>query len=131
MLGATPAFDLHNAQWPIFGPVYDGPPARFISGEIDNSLIGEGCCIDGGTVKRSVLGRGVRVGKGAEIQESIVMDYAEIAPGVKLKGVIVDRYNVIPAGSEIGTGSGEGEERYFREPSGLFVLERGETRSPT
>ena len=44
---------------------------------------------------------------------------------MKLKGVIVDRYNVIPTGSEIGTGCGEGEERYFREPSGLFVLERG------
>jgi glucose-1-phosphate adenylyltransferase len=130
LLGATPAFDLHNAQWPIFGPVYDGPPARFISGEVDNSLIGEGSCIDGGTVRHSVLGRGVRVGKGAEVEESIVMDYAEIAPGVKLKRTIVDRYNVIPAGSEIGTGSGAGEERYFREPSGLFVLERGETRAP-
>lgn len=58
------------------------------------------------------------------------MDYAEIGVGVKLKGVIVDRFNTIPAGSEIGTGSGEGEDRYFREPSGLFVLERGETHSP-
>jgi len=129
LLGATPAFDLHNTQWPIFGSVYDGSPARFVSGEIDDSLIGEGCYIDGGSIKRSVLGRGVRVGKGAEIQESIVMDYAEIAPGVKLKGVIVDRFNRLPEGFEIGVGSGYGEEHFFRDPSGLFVLERAETRS--
>jgi hypothetical protein len=57
------------------------------------------------------------------------MDYAEIGPGVKLKGVIVDRFNSVPAGLEIGVGSGRGEERFFRHPSGLFVLERGETRA--
>lgn len=129
LLGATPAFDLHNSQWPIFGSVYDGPPARFISGEIDNSLIGEGCYIDGGIVKQSVLGRGVRIGTGAEIQESIVMDYVEIAPGVKLKGAIVDRFNRLPEGFEVGVGSGRGEEHCFHDPSGIFVLERAETRA--
>jgi hypothetical protein len=57
------------------------------------------------------------------------MDYTEIAPGVKLKGAIVDRFNRLPEGFEIGIGSGCGEEHFFREPSGLFVLERGETRA--
>jgi glucose-1-phosphate adenylyltransferase len=129
LLGPQPAFDLHNRTWPIFGTVYDGPPARLLDGEIQDCLIGEGCWVEGGRLTRSVLGRGVRIGKGAEIEGAVIMDYAEIGAGVKLKGVIVDRYNVIPAGSEIGTGSGIGEDRYFREPSGLFVLERGETRS--
>jgi glucose-1-phosphate adenylyltransferase len=130
LLGARPAFDLHNRDWPILGTVYDGPPARILDGDIHDCMVGDGCQIDGGSIMRSVLGHGVRIGKGAEIEGAVIMDYAEIGPGVKLKGVIVDRYNVIPAGSEIGTGSGEGEDRYFREPSGLFVLERGETRSP-
>ena len=129
MLGATPAFDLDNSQWPIFGSVYDGPPARFIDGEVYDSLIGEGCRIEGGTVKRSVLGSGIRIGKGAEIQDSVVMDHTEIGPGVRLKGVIVDRFNHVPSGLEVGVGSGHGEERFFRDPSGLFVLERGETRA--
>ncbi|MBM4255379.1 MAG: glucose-1-phosphate adenylyltransferase [Deltaproteobacteria bacterium] len=129
LLGAQPAFDLSNRDWPILGTVYDGPPTRILDGELQESLIGEGCHIEGGYVVRSVLGHGVRIGKGAEIENSVIMDYAEIGAGVKLKGVIVDRYNVIPSGSEIGTGSGAGEDRYFREPSGLFVLERAETRS--
>lgn len=80
-------------------------------------------------MKNSVLGSGVRISRGAEIQDSVVMDHTEIGPGVKLKGVIVDRFNHLPAGVEVGVGSGDGEERFFRDPSGIFVLERGETRA--
>jgi glucose-1-phosphate adenylyltransferase len=75
-----------------------------------------------------VLGRGVHIGQGAEIVESVIMDYAEIGAGVKLREVIVDRFNVVPAGTEIGAGLGNDDLRFFRDPSGLIVLERGETR---
>lgn len=129
LLGETPAFDLYNRQWPILGTVYDGPPLRFLHGEVSDSLIGEGCRIDGGHITRSVLGSGVRVGHGAEIHECVILDNVEIGPGVKLKGVIVDRFNSVPAGLEVGMGSGCGEAKFFRDPSGLFVLERGETRA--
>lgn len=131
LLGPTPAFDLQNSEWPILGGVYDGPPARVVEGEVRDALIGEGCRIEGGRVVRSVLGRGVHIAKGVEICESIIMDYADIAAGAKLKGVIVDRFNVIPAGIELGVGSGIDERRFFRDPSGLIVLERGETGPPT
>ncbi len=130
LLGSTPAFDLQNSEWPIFGGVHDGPPARFVEGEVRDALVGEGCRIEGGRVVRSVLGRGVRIAQDAEIHESVIMDHAEIGAGAKLKGVIVDRFNVIPNGVEVGVGSGVDERRFFRDPSGLFVLERGETRHP-
>jgi glucose-1-phosphate adenylyltransferase len=126
LLGPTPAFDLQNGQWPIFGAVHNGPPVRFVEGEVRNALLGEGCVIEGGQIIRSVLGRAVRVGKGAEIQECVIMDHADIGAGAKLKGVIVDRFNVIPDGIELGTGSGRDEYRFFRDPSGLIVLERAE-----
>jgi glucose-1-phosphate adenylyltransferase len=126
LLGPTPAFDLQNTQWPILGVVHDGPPARFIAGEVRNALIGEGCRIEGGQVVQSVLGRGVRVGKGAQIEESVVMDFAEIGVGAKLKRVIVDRFNIIPDGTELGVGSERDEKQFFRDPSGLIVLERAE-----
>ena len=128
LLGPTPAFDLHNTQWPIFGGVHDGPPSSIIEGEVRDALIGEGCWLEGGRVVRSVLGCGVRIGKGAEVKESVVMDYAEIGAGVKLHRVIVDRFHVIPDGTEVGVGAGREEKRFFRDPSGLIVLERGETR---
>jgi len=129
LLGATPAFDLHNREWPILGAFYDGPPARFIESEVRDSLVGEGCHLEGGRLERSVLGRGVRVGKGAEIIESVIMDYAEIGADVTLKEVIVDRFNVVPAGSKIGARFSIDDPRLFRDPSGLTVLERGETKS--
>jgi len=57
------------------------------------------------------------------------MDYAEIGADVTLKEVIVDRFNVVPAGSKIGARFGIDDPRLFRDPSGLTVLERGETKS--
>ena len=128
LLGETPAFDLQNSEWPIFGTVYDGSPTRFIGSEIRDALIGEGAQLEGGRIIRSVIGSGVRIGKGAEIEESIIMDRAEIGAGAKLKGVIVDRFHSVPAGAVVGMGTGADERRYFRDPSGLVVLERGETR---
>jgi len=40
----------------------------------------------------------------------------------------VDRFNVIPAHTVIGADLSGEEMHFFRDPSGLIVLERGETR---
>jgi glucose-1-phosphate adenylyltransferase len=127
LLGPHPKFDLHNSDWRVFGEVYDGPPARVVEGTVQDVLIGEGCRIEGARVVRSVLGRGVRIDPGAEVEDSVVMDYAEIGAGSKLKRVLVDRFNVIPAGTVID-GNSVDERRFFRDPSGLVVLERAEPR---
>jgi glucose-1-phosphate adenylyltransferase len=127
LLSPTPKFDLHNSDWRIFGEVYDGPPARVVQGQVRDALIGEGCSMEGAHVMRSVLGRGVRIEKGAEVEDSVVMDYAEIGAGARLKRVLVDRFNVIPAGTVIDGNSVE-EHRFFRDPSGLIVLERAEPK---
>lgn len=127
LLGSHPKFDLHNSDWRVFGEVYDGPPARVVEGSVQDVLIGEGCRLEGARVVRSVLGRGVRIDPGAEVEDSVVMDYAEIGAGAKLKRVLVDRFNVIPAGTVIDGNSAD-ERRFFRDPSGLVVLERAEPR---
>jgi glucose-1-phosphate adenylyltransferase len=127
LLGPTPKFDLHNSDWRILGEVYDGPPARVVEGDIQDALIGEGSRIEGARVIRSVLGRGVRIERGAEVEDSVVMDYAEVGAGTKLKRALVDRFNVIPAGVVLD-GSSADERRFFRDPSGLIVLERAEPR---
>jgi glucose-1-phosphate adenylyltransferase len=127
LLGPTPKFDLQNGDWRILGEVYDGPPAQVIGGDIQDVLIGEGSRIEGARVIRSVLGRGVHIERGAEVEDSVVMDYAEIGAGAKLKKALVDRFNVIPAGSVLD-GDSVDERRFFRDPSGLIVLERAEPR---
>lgn len=81
------------------------PPVRYLpSSSVRNSLIANGCIIEG-TVENSILFRGVRVNKGAVIQDSIVMQKAQIGEGVLLKHVILDKDVKVSAGKRL-TGDG-------------------------
>lgn len=78
----------------IFTKVRDSAPSKY--GEnavIKNSLISDGCVVEG-TVENSILFRGVKVGKGSVIKNSIIMQDAFIAENVSLNCVITDK-NVI------------------------------------
>jgi glucose-1-phosphate adenylyltransferase len=129
LLGSQPRFDLSNHLWPIKGAPYPGPSARIVFGEVRDSLVGEGCVIHGGRVVRSVLGRQVRVEEDVEVEESVVMDYCVLRPGVRLRRVIVDRFNTLERGTAIGFDPEEDARRYHVDPSGLVVLGRGATRA--
>ncbi len=128
LIGATPCFDLDNAQWPILTAAYSGPALHVIGGEIIDSLIGEGSRIDQAAVRRSILGRGVRIEKGAVVEESIIMDHSLIGRGARLRRVIADRYNVISDRDTIGVDPARDAQLYQVDPSGIVVLPRGLTR---
>lgn len=130
-LGTRPAFDLDNPRWPIFARSVEGPPARIISGHVHDAMLGEGCYVEEARVTRSILGRGVRIARGAVVDGSIVMDYTEVGAGARLAGTIVDRYNRIPPGARLEP---EGAEvaglAVHRDPSGIVVVPRGEPAGP-
>ncbi len=130
-LGARPAFDLDNPRWPILARSAEGPPARILSGEIVDSMFGEGCVVEEGSVVRSILGRGVRVAPGAFVSGSILMDHVEVGHDARVVGTIVDRYNVIPAGARLEPGSADdiGLEVH-RDPSGILVVPRAHPAEP-
>lgn len=128
LLGRTPKFDLANPQWPIHTAAYRGPSARVIVGTIEDSLLGEGSTVEDATIRRSILGRGVRVLPGAEVEESVLMDHTTVGAGARLRRVIADRYNLIPDGARIGVEPG-GTQRAPADP-GITVLPRGPTRAP-
>lgn len=76
---------------PIYTKVKDSVPASYgMNALVRNSLISDGCRIEG-TVENSVLSRGVRVGKGAVVRNSIVMQNTEIMQNVSLDHVILDK----------------------------------------
>jgi glucose-1-phosphate adenylyltransferase len=128
LLGETPPFDLDNRRWPIHAGRYDGPPARIIGGEFENVQICEGSLVVRATIRNSILGRGVWVNEGAVIEDSIVMDFTSVGKGAHLRRAIVDRYNIIPAGQQLGLDPAADRERYRVDPSGLVVVPRGGRR---
>ncbi|MDR7417614.1 MAG: glucose-1-phosphate adenylyltransferase [Armatimonadota bacterium] len=128
LLGATPVFDLDNPQWPIHSAGYSGPTLHLIGGDITDSMIAQGTRIDGATIRRSIIGRGVKVHPGAVIEESIVMDHTVVGRNARLRRVIADRYNVIPDGDAIGIDPARDALTHHVDSSGIVVLPRGLTR---
>jgi glucose-1-phosphate adenylyltransferase len=128
MLGESPRFDLDNRAWPIRTGQTPGPPARFIGGDVDNAHIAEGSLVKRATIRNSILGRNVWVNEGARIEDSIVMDHTTVGKGAHLRRAIVDRFNIVPADTEIGVDPALDKQRYHLDVSGLVVVPRGGRR---
>jgi glucose-1-phosphate adenylyltransferase len=131
LIGTAPRFDLDNPRWPILARSFDGPPVRILSGQLEDTLLGDGTMVKDARVVRSILGRGVRVEPGAVVEDSIVMDFTEIGEGARVSRAIVDRYNRIPAGYDLagidGTANGL---QVHHDSSGITVVPRGESAGP-
>ena len=87
--------DLFHKFGNVFTKVKDSSPTVYgENAKVKNSLIADGCVIDG-TVENSILFRGVTVGKGAHISNSIVMEHSKVGDGGKLSYVITDKSVVV------------------------------------
>jgi glucose-1-phosphate adenylyltransferase len=120
LLGESPRFDLDNGSWPI--------RTRFIGSDIDNGQVAEGSLIKRAIVRNSILGRSVWVNEGAVIEDSIIMDHTTVGKGARLRRAIVDRYNIVPADTEIGYDAEEDRRRYHVDRAGIVVVPRGGRR---
>lgn len=125
LLGLKPRLDLFNPQWPIHSRGYEGPAARIIGGNVENSVLGAGTVVNGASVKNSIIRHEVFLEEGVELENCIVMDYVRIKRGARLRGVIVDRYNKIDARTSIGFDPETDRLRYHVSPSGIVVVPSG------
>ncbi len=116
LLGERPLFDLRNGAWPIMTDSYDGPSAGFVRARVDGAMVGQGSHVVDAEIRRSVIGRNVRVEPGCVIEDSIILDGSIIGEQSRLRRVIADRFNVLPKGTAIG---------WERETPPLTVLPRG------
>ena len=128
LLGESPRFDLDNRTWPVRSAHHPGPAARFIGGDVDNAQIGEASLVKRATIRNSILGRSVWVNEGAVIEDSIVMDHTTVGKGAHLRRAIIDRFNIIPADTEIGMDPVRDGRRFHVDRSGLVVVPRGGRR---
>jgi len=126
-LGDEPRLDLFNPEWPIFSSHYQGPVTRVVGGEVDNCLLGAAALIQRARIRNCIVRREAVVEEGAELEDCIIMDYVRIGLGARLRRTIVDRHNLIPAGTRIGFDSETDRARYSVSPGGVVVVPRGRT----
>ncbi|WP_319830097.1 glucose-1-phosphate adenylyltransferase [Bacillus solitudinis] len=100
LLNST-SLQLLDEKWRIYS-VNPNLPPQFISQEasITNSLVHEGCMIDG-TINHSILFHNVEVSINSTIEDSIIMPGVKIGENVNLKKVIVTEDTIIPDGTTL------------------------------
>lgn len=126
VLGAEPRFDMFNPQWPIYSSAYQGPVARIIGGQIQNSLLGAATMVHDHTrIRDSIIRREAVIEEDVELDECIIMDYVRVGRGSRLRRVIVDRHNLIEPGTRIGFDPERDRQRYPVSPGGVVVVPLG------
>ena len=95
--------DLSDDSWKIYSRNPVAPP-HFISKKaaVENSMIGEGCVIDG-DIDYSILFSNVTVEEGAKVRYSIIM------PGTTIKSGAVVEYSIVAENAVIDEGAHVGE----------------------
>ena len=102
LIGDEPVINMADRDFRIFSrntarpPQYIGPKST-----IENSLISEGCKING-TVINSILSGGVVIEEGALVKDSVIMEDVVIKSGAKVYSAIVDSDVVVEFGANVG-----------------------------
>ena len=104
LIDLIPEFNLYEEFWRIYTKS-DTLPPQYISGEarIEKSIISEGAEIYGEVIN-SVIGAGVRIGKGSVIRDSIIMKDTVVGEHVTMDKSIVAENVVIGDNVAIGVG---------------------------
>src|SRR5207302_9375909 len=97
-----PVLNLYDREWPIRTHQPQLPPPRLRCfdegtreqarrGEAHDSMVGQGCIISGGHVRRSVLAPNVRVNSYALVENSILFDGVDVGRHSRIKRAIIDK----------------------------------------
>lgn len=132
-----PELNLYNREWPVRSTSYPDPPAKFVfdeanrRGEALDSIVSGGCILAGGMVRRSVLGRGVRVHTGALVEGCVIMDNCDIGRHAKLRRAILDKNVRIPPDTQVGYDLDADRARGWHvTDSGIVVIGRQHSPVP-
>ncbi len=93
--------EMFNSENPIYTKSKDRAPTKYgTDAVVENSLISDGCIIEG-TVKNSILSRGVKVEKGAVVENSIIMQDSVVAESASVDHVIFDKNVCVTEGRRL------------------------------
>ncbi len=117
MTTAIPPFNLFDAEAPLLTRSRYLPPSKIDDCEIRNSIVSEGCIINGARINNSLIGLRSRLGNGSQVEASYMMgaDYYQTLEDMEVdtaagrpwigigKGTIVRRA-IIDKNARIGAG---------------------------
>jgi glucose-1-phosphate adenylyltransferase len=93
--------DLFNPQHPIYTKVKDEAPATYgPDARVSNSLVADGCIVEG-SIENCILFRGVHVGAGSALRDSIIMQASDVRENCSLDHVILDKGVTVRAGRKL------------------------------
>ena len=106
-----------NTGRPVYTKIKDDMPTRYgVNSSVKNSMIADGCVIEG-TVKNSIIFRGVKVAEGAVVENCIVMQSGVIGKDCVVQNVTMDKGAEITDGVKLsGTDS-----KYIFVPKGRVI----------
>ena len=73
MTSAIPPFNLFDAEAPLFTRARYLPPSKMDNCEIHDSIISDGCIINGSRINRSLIGLRSRIAEGTQIDAAYMM----------------------------------------------------------
>ncbi|MCQ2462781.1 MAG: glucose-1-phosphate adenylyltransferase [Clostridia bacterium] len=114
--------DLSDDSWRIYSKSFTAPPHYIgASAKVENSMIGDGCDIEG-DIDYSVVSSGVTVERGATVRYSIVMPGVTVKSGAVVEYSIVAENAVIEENAHIGM---EPQAMENRDDWGVAVVGQG------
>ncbi|HYK87342.1 MAG TPA: glucose-1-phosphate adenylyltransferase [Acidobacteriota bacterium] len=89
LTGSLPAFNFYEVRMPIYTHPRNLPGSKLNNCNIHQSIIAEGCILNGADIKHSIIGVRSRIGGGSTIKNSIIMgaDYFETAEELERNAV--------------------------------------------
>lgn len=108
LIDIVPVFNLYEEYWKIYTKSEIQPPQYFSEGSVvERSIVGEGTDVYG-EVHNCVIGRGVVIGKGAVVRDSIIMNETIIGENCELnKAIVAENVSI---GDNVKLGVGEEAE---------------------
>ena len=145
-----PKFNFFDTEAPIYSRSRYLPPSKLHGCDIDNSMVSEGCILNGVYARRSIIGLRSRIDTGVKIEQSIIMgsDYFEplseiqenlntgkphlgIGKNTIIRRAIVDK-NVrigkdVMLLNEAGVENADGPDRAYYIRDGIIIVPKGAT----
>ena len=122
LLGTVPNFELRDGDRIIHSRSPIAPPA-YVTGDVSNSMIANGCEIEGSVIN-SVIGTNCVIEKGAVVCDSVLMGNTVVKAGAKVNYAIIDEEVTIGAKAVIGADKAQAC-KVEGKTNGITVLGRG------